>query len=146
MSNFEKIRRIALIEARFYSDISDELVNGAKNVAKDNGFSTSRIEVPGVFEIPAALNRIWNSGSFSGVVALGCVIRGETDHYDHICREVSRALMDLSVNHSIPMGFGVLTCENYEQAKLRANIEKRDIGGRAALACIKMIKIMEDTL
>ena len=145
MSNFEKINNIALIEARFYSDIADELANGAKNIAENNGFLTRRIEVPGVFEIPAALNKIWNSGSISGVVALGCVIRGETDHYDHICREVSRALMDLSVNHGIPMGFGVITCENYEQAKVRSSIKERDIGGRAALACIEMIRIMDDS-
>ena len=145
MSNFEKINNIALIEARFYSDIADELVNGAKNIAENNGFLIHRIEVPGVFEIPAALNKIWNSGSFIGVVALGCVIRGETDHYDHICREVSRALMDLSVNNNIPMGFGVLTCENYEQAKVRSSIKERDIGGRAALACIEMIRIMENS-
>ena len=145
MSKFKKIKNIALIEARFYSDIADELVIGAENVARDNGFSTSRIEVPGVFEIPAALNRMWNSGSYSGVVALGCVIRGETDHYDHICREVSRALMDLSVNQGVPMGFGVLTCENYEQAKVRASVKEREIGGRAALACIDMLKIIENS-
>jgi 6,7-dimethyl-8-ribityllumazine synthase len=145
MSNFKKINKIALIEARFYSDIADGLANGAINVAENNGFLTRRINVPGVFEIPATLNKIWNSGSFIGVVALGCVIRGETDHYDHICREVSRALMDLSVNNNIPMGFGVLTCENYEQAKVRSSIKERDIGGRATLACIEMIRIMENS-
>jgi len=76
-----------------------------------------------------------------GVIVLGCVIRGATDHYDHICREVARAIMDLTVKNSIPLGFGILTCENYEQAWERANVKDRDIGGRAAIACIRMLDI-----
>ncbi len=138
------MNKILIIEARFYDDIAEQLVLGASKVIKDaGGFSFERVEVPGVFEVPGAVSKAWATGNYSGVITLGCVIRGATDHYDHICREVSRALMDLSVGKSIPLGFGILTCENIEQAWERASFEKRDVGGRAALACLHMLEIYE---
>ncbi len=130
---------ILVVEARFYDKIADDLFEGASRVLRDRG--VERIAVPGVFEIPAAVKFAWDSGRYDGVVSLGCVIRGQTDHYEHICREVSRALMDLSVQQGMPHGFGILTCENGEQAYERADVNKRDIGGRAALACLAMIEI-----
>ena len=81
---------------------------------------------------------------YAGFVALGCVIRGETDHYDHICREASRALMDLAVDHSLALGFGVLTCDTYEQARVRAAVEEKNKGGDAARACLRMMEIKRD--
>jgi 6,7-dimethyl-8-ribityllumazine synthase len=138
------LNKILLIEARFYTDIADQLAVGAIHVLKNNKMELTRIEVPGVFEIPAAAKILWNTGNFVGVIALGCVIRGATDHYEHICREVSRAVMDLSVLDGIPIGFGILTCENHKQALERANIKKRDIGGRAATACLHMINIQNE--
>jgi 6,7-dimethyl-8-ribityllumazine synthase len=133
--------RILIVEARFYEDIADQLANGAIKVIEDAGLSVDKVDVPGVFEVPAAVKKGWDTGAYTGVVTLGCVIRGATDHYDHICREVSRALMDLSINDAIPLGFGILTCENRDQAWERANVEDRDIGGRAAVACLRMLEI-----
>ncbi len=136
--------KILIVEARFYEDIADQLGAGAVKVIQDAGMSADRVEVPGVFEVPAAVIKAWDTGNYIGVVTLGCVIRGATDHYDHICREVSRALMDLTVNDGIPLGFGILTCENRDQAWERANVEDRDIGGRAATACLRMLEIHKE--
>tara|TARA_B100000315_G_scaffold223256_1_gene227903 strand:- start:23999 stop:24421 length:423 start_codon:yes stop_codon:yes gene_type:complete len=133
--------KILIVEARFYEDIADQLATGAVKVIEDTGLSVDRVAVPGVFEVPAAAKKAWDTGNYVGVVTLGCVIRGATDHYDHICREVSRALMDLSIHEGVPLGFGILTCENRDQAWERANVDDRDIGGRAAVACLHMLEI-----
>ena len=130
-----------IVEARFYEDIADQLATGAVKVIEEAGMTVDRIAVPGVFEIPGAVKKAWDTGNFAGVVTLGCVIRGATDHYDHIGREVSRALMDLSIQEGVPHGFGILTCENRDQAWERANVDDRDIGGRAAVACLRMLEI-----
>jgi 6,7-dimethyl-8-ribityllumazine synthase len=135
------LNKILVVEARFYDDIADQLFLGASKIVVKNGMTVEKVAVPGVFEIPAAIKTVWSANYFAGVVSLGCVIRGETDHYEHICREVSRAIMDLSVLGGIPIGFGILTCENYEQAWERASIDDRDIGGRTASACLDMLKI-----
>jgi 6,7-dimethyl-8-ribityllumazine synthase len=132
---------ILIVEARFYEKIADWLFDGASKAIAGTGHQIERIAVPGVFEIPAAVKFAWDTGKYDGVVTLGCVIRGETDHYDHICREVGRALMDLSVHSAMPHGFGILTCETGDQAYERANVVKRNIGGRAAQACLTMIDI-----
>ena len=134
---------VLMVEARFYDDIADQLADGAIKVLNDAAYEVERIAVPGVFEIPAAVQVAWLSGKFAGCVTVGCVIRGETDHYDHICREVSRALMDHSLDHAMPLGFGVLTCENRDQAWVRADTQQRNIGGRAGEACLRMIDIYQ---
>jgi 6,7-dimethyl-8-ribityllumazine synthase len=135
------MNKILIVEARFYQDIAEELLSGAENVVVGRDFSIEKIQVPGVFEIPSAVAKAWASGNYLGVITLGCVIRGATDHYDHICREVSRALMDFTVNHHMPHGFGILTCENHHQAWERANVKGRNIGGRAAIACLRMLDV-----
>lgn len=143
--------RVLIAEARFYQDFADELVRGATNILEPAGLSYDRIEVPGVFELPAAIKyavKAMESGTaqtdYAGFIALGCVIRGETDHYDHICREASRALMDLTIDHSIAFGFGVLTCENGEQARARADSTGiKNVGGKAAEACVRMIELQK---
>ena len=137
----DSMNKILIVEASFYLDIAEELSSGAVDVIVDRGFSPDKIEVPGVFEVPSAVSKAWNTGGYLGAITLGCVIRGATDHYDHICREVSRALMDLSIDYSMPHGFGILTCENRKQAWERANINERNIGGRAAIACLSMVDI-----
>jgi 6,7-dimethyl-8-ribityllumazine synthase len=141
--------RVLIVEARFYQDIADELVKGAAQVLEPAGFGYDRIEVPGVFELPAAIKYAVKAMEFHsapvnyvGFIALGCVIRGETDHYDHICREASRSLMDLTIDHSIAFGFGVLTCETGEQARVRADATgEKNVGGKAATACIRMMEV-----
>ena len=139
---------VLIIEARFYPEIADALVTGAVKALKAAGYKYERLEVPGVFEIPAAINIALNSGdaqagldTYPGIIAFGCVIRGETDHYDHVCRESSRALMELTTKHFLAFGFGVLTCENRAQAEVRADIDGKNKGGEAADACIRMMEI-----
>jgi 6,7-dimethyl-8-ribityllumazine synthase len=139
---------VLIIEARFYEDIADELAKGAIAVLDRAGVSYDRHWVPGVFEVPAGCRfavRSMEAGTaipgYSGFIALGCVIRGETDHYDHICREASRALMDLAVDHSVALGFGILTCETYDQAWVRASVDQKNKGADAAEACLRMIEL-----
>lgn len=133
--------RILILEARFYEEIADSLIIGANSILKPANKLVTRISVPGVFEIPSALQFTWDKQHFDGCITLGCVIRGETDHYQHICREVSRALMDLSIRSEIPHGFGILTCDNMSQAKERADLKQKNVGARAAIACLKMIEV-----
>lgn len=142
--------QILIVEARFYEDIADEMAKGAIQVLENNGMAYERLAVPGTFEIPAAIRFAIRSMEFraatsryAGFVALGCVIRGETDHYDHICRETSRALMDLSTTYSVALGFGVLTCETYEQAWARAAVDQKNKGADAAEACLRMMEVKQ---
>jgi 6,7-dimethyl-8-ribityllumazine synthase len=143
--------RVVIVEARFYDDIADELVKGATRVLDDAGVSHERIAVPGTFEVPAAIRFAVRSAEVHasssgplGFIALGCVIRGETDHYDHICREAARALMDLAANDGVALGFGILTCENREQAWTRAAVDQKNKGADAARACLRMMELKRD--
>ena len=142
-----ELPRVLIVEARFYADIADQLVEGALRCLESSGFSYERVDVPGVFEIPAAVRmaiRSFDAGfgaDYLGFVALGCVIRGETSHYDYVCGESARALMDLTTEFSIALGFGILTCESISQARIRADIKNKNKGGEAAEACLRMIEI-----
>ncbi len=141
--------KILIVEGRFYDNIADSLLNGAKTVLESEGYDCEVVTVPGAFEVPATIRfaiRSMEVGAattrYAGFVALGCVIRGETDHYDHICRETSRALMDISVRYSVAIGFGILTCESREQAEYRADPNgKKDAGGAAGRACVRMMEL-----
>lgn len=139
---------ILIVEARFYGDITSDLANSAIEVLDKGGWIYERITVPGVLEIPAAIlyalqNNNANSARphYAGFISLGCVIRGETDHYGYICRESSRALMDLTMKFSIAHGFGILTVENRNQAETRADPQGKNYGGNAANACLRMIDL-----
>jgi 6,7-dimethyl-8-ribityllumazine synthase len=139
---------IMIVEARFYPDIADELVRGATTALSEAGASFRRYEVPGVFEIPAAIRMAIRSMDFSidrrrydGFVALGCVIRGETSHYDIVCNESARAIQQLVCDYTLALGFGVLTVENEKQAKARAKVDGKNKGGEAARACLAMIEL-----
>jgi 6,7-dimethyl-8-ribityllumazine synthase len=138
-------KHVLVVEARFYEDLADDLAAGAGAVLDAAGVPFERVAVPGSFELPAAIRFAIGdqpgTGRYAGAVALGCVIRGETDHYDHICREVSRALMDLSIERCLPLGFGVLTCATYEQARVRAAAGGKNKGADAARACLSMIEL-----
>lgn len=133
--------KILLVESRFYEDLSEELASGAIAEINKSGYEFERLFVPGALEIPAAINFATASNEFDGFVALGCVIRGETYHFDVVCNESARALMDLSINKNLCIGNGILTVENEEQAWERAAVNKMNKGGGAAIACIEMIKI-----
>ncbi len=139
---------IMVVEARFYADIGDALVASATAVLDDAGATHERFQVPGTFEIPAAIGfavRAMDSSAerrrFDGFVALGCVIRGETSHYDYVCTESARGLQDLALGHNLAIGYGILTCETRDQAMARASIDQHDRGGAAARACLAMIEL-----
>jgi len=132
---------ILIIEARFYTHLADFLVAGAIREIEKRGARHTRVSVPGAFEIPAAIRMAMGSGRFDGYVALGCVIRGETTHYDYVCGESARGLMDLAVEHGLAIGYGILTVENEAQALARARPDQKDKGGGAAAACLDMIAL-----
>ena len=139
---------ILIVEARFYEDIADELTAGATAVLGEAGHEYERLGVPGTFEVPAAVRFAIHAMEihsateyYAGFIALGCVIRGKTDHHEHIARESIRALMELTQSHQIALGFGILTCSTREQAWERAARDKLNIGATAARACLRMIEL-----
>lgn len=139
---------LLIIEARFYDDLSDALLDGAKAALDAGGASYDVVTVPGALEIPAvisfALDGAEDGGTdYDGYVALGCVIRGETHHFDIVANESARALMDLAVDESLAIGNGILTVENEEQAWARARRNEGDKGGFAARAALSMIVLRE---
>lgn len=132
---------VVIVQAPYYGDVIDMLRESVVTELRVAGYEHEVIDVPGVFEVPAAVKLAMTSGrQYAGAVALGCVIRGETDHYDHICRESSRALMDLTMD-GVPLGFGILTCENYEQAMARADMARKNKGKEVAAACLRMMAL-----
>jgi len=135
--------RVLIVEARFYPAIADDLARGALAALAEAGAEVDRVTVPGAFEIPAAIAMAVDSGRYDGYVALGCVIRGETSHYDLVCNEAARGVNELAVRHLVPIGFGVLTCENGEQARRRADPGQKNKGGEAARACLAMIGLAQ---
>jgi len=140
-------KTILVVEARYYEKITDDMVQGATPVFAEAGYEIERLPVTGVFEVPAACELAVQAGikdphkKYAGIMAMGCVIRGETDHYDHICRESSRALMDITTNHLFPLGFAILTCENMQQAEVRADPAQKNKGAEAAKAVLRMIEL-----
>jgi len=133
--------RILIIAATFYRDIADALIAGAGKALNEAGATFELIEVPGALEIPGAITQaVLGEAGFDGYVALGCVIRGETTHYDYVCSESARGLMDLSLR-GIALGNGILTVENRDQALKRA-IEKNK-GADVAGACLALIALRD---
>ena len=133
--------RVLLASARFYPDIADALVAGARAALDDAGAQVETAEVPGAFELPAAIALAADSGAYDAYVALGCVIRGETTHYDYVCRENAHGLARLSIDRRLAIGYGVLTVETREQAWERAATDRGDKGGAAARACLDMLAL-----
>lgn len=140
----KKPPHILVVEARYYNDIGDQLASGAIAALKAAGATHERLVVPGAFELPAAVAMAIAGGRYDGYVALGCVIRGETSHYDLVCNEAARGLNDLAVRHLAPLGFGILTCENGDQARQRADPKGKNKGGEAARACLAMIALARE--
>ncbi len=130
--------KVLIVEARYYEDISASLAEGAIRALEKAGAAYDRLEVPGALEIPAAIAMRMND--YDGFVALGCVVRGETSHYDIVAGESARAIMDLTLE-GICIGNGILTVENMDQAKARAAVDRKDKGGFAANAVLRMIDI-----
>lgn len=131
--------RVLIVEARFYPDISDALYKGAMKVLAGAGVTTERVAVPGALEIPGAIRQA--AGRYDGFVALGCVIRGETWHFEIVSNESARGLMDLTVRDGLCIGNGILTVENGDQALVRAAPDRGNKGGDAANACLALIQL-----
>ena len=133
---------LLIVEARFYDDLSDALLAGAKAAIAGASATFDLVTVPGALEIPAAIAMALKGGKpYDGYVALGCVIRGETTHYDTVATESARGLMDLSVAFAVPIGNGILTVENEAQAWARARATEQNKGGGAAEAALRMVAL-----
>lgn len=133
-----------ILAADFYPDIAEELILGAKSHLQVEGHSADIIRVPGAFELPAALHFALHSQErYAGYIALGCVVRGETPHFDYVCAECARGLQDLALKHKIALGFGVLTTDTPEQAKKRASVNGGNKGRTAAETCLQMMALRE---
>jgi 6,7-dimethyl-8-ribityllumazine synthase len=138
---------LLLVEAPYYAHIAALLREGAERAIAAAGATCEIASVPGAFEIPAAIALAAKAGErFDGFVGLGCVIRGETTHYDHICAETARSLQDLAVRDGLAIGYGILTVENEAQALVRAapathQTGGRDKGGEAVRACLALVEL-----
>ncbi len=159
-------RAVIILEATFYDDIAEELARGAIAELEANNIDYERIALPGALEIPVALSLLIDNGKIDiglfeeeddspvtvdgkalpeGVIALGCVIRGETAHYDIVANESARGLMQLAVQYALPIGNGILTVENREQAWARARVDGKNKGGDAARACLRLMQLRQES-
>lgn len=144
--------KVLVIAARFYDDVTDELLAGVRAEFDASGVGYDEIEVPGALEIPQALASAVASGLIPGdaprakycaVVALGCVIRGETSHYDVVCNNANHWLMDIALHHHVPVGNGILTVDTRKQAMARACGGRQGKGGDAARACLRLLELSQ---
>jgi len=130
--------KILIVLSNYYEEISNNLLSGTiEEINNHNNIEYEIVYAPGSFEIPYLIKK--NIEKFDGFIALGCIIRGETYHFELIANECSRKIMDISSKYLKPVGFGILTCENIEQAIIRSDKSKKNKGREAALACIKLL-------
>ena len=141
LPTFDKPVKLLIVVAPYYKDIADNLVAGARAVGEACGAEVDLVEVPGALEIPTSIAMAQRLADYDAFVALGCVIRGETSHYDYVCAESARALQDIAVSHQVALGYGILTVENGEQAWERARMSRKNKGGDVARACLAMIDL-----
>jgi len=138
--------RLLIVEARYYDDLADALLAGAMKVLKEAGAEVECVSVPGSLEIPAAIAIAVDAARrkrrpYDGVVALGCVIRGDTIHFEIVSQESARGLMDLSISRGLPIGNGIITVNTEAQARERARMEELDKGGDAARAALALVRL-----
>jgi 6,7-dimethyl-8-ribityllumazine synthase len=141
-------KRFAIIVARFYGDLAEKLVDGARRGLADSAVATKDIDVfdvPGCFEIPLACEMVLATGRYHAAVALGVVVRGETPHFDYVAGECARGIMNVSLARRLPIGFGVLTTDTYLQAEERADPKRGDKGYDAALAAAALVDLAVTT-
>ena len=138
--------RVLLISSRYYEKVALELEQGALEVLKAADCQITETLVPGAFEIPAAVAIAADSDLYDAYVVLGCVIRGETTHYDYVCGESARGLLDLSVQRRLAIGYGILTVENGDQAWVRADRTQKNKGADAANAALAMLNFRKELL
>jgi 6,7-dimethyl-8-ribityllumazine synthase len=136
------VSRYAIVAGTFYAELADQLVASARAAFTGAGAEGVDVyEVPGAFELPLAARYCAESGRYDGVACLGAVIRGETTHYDYVCGEAARGIMDVQLSTGVPCGFGVLTVESMDQARARTGGGKRDTGRHAAEAVLAVADI-----
>ena len=136
--------RFAIVVGRFYEDLAERLVSAATRTFRDAGADEVDVfEVPGAYELPFAALQVAQTGRYAGVACLGAVIRGETSHYDHVCEESARGIMDVSLRTGVPCSFGVLTVDTMEQAIARSGGGKRDQGAHAAEAVLALVRLRQ---
>ena len=140
LPTFKAPVKLLIVVAPYYKDITDQLVAGAQGVAAECGATAEIIEVPGALEVPTAIALAERMAKFDGYVALGCVIRGETTHYDTVCNDSSRAITMLGLQGAA-IGNGILTVENRAQAEVRAEVSGQNKGGGAAAAALHLIAL-----
>lgn len=133
--------RVLVATSRYYEKISLELEAGVNEVLAGAGANVETIEVPGAFEVPGVIAMAADSAKYDGYVALGCVVRGETSHYDYVCGESARGLMRLATERRLAIGYGILTVESQEQAWVRADRQQKNKGRDAAEACLAMLAL-----
>jgi len=139
-------KKVLIVDANFYEDLASELVRGAVAELEKMGISYERLSVPGALEIPSAISLVSQGAEaklFAGYIALGCVIRGETSHYDIVCGESARGLSKLALDRNLAIGNGILTVDNWEQAWARASVLKKNKGRDAAIACLSLFEIKQ---
>ena len=136
---------LLIVESPYYEHITNELIKGAVEALDNAGATYDRIDVPGAFEIPAAIRFAADSSgvSYDGYIALGCVVRGETSHYDYVCGESARGLQELAIKDRLAIGYGVLTVENQDQAWARADVTAGNKGGYVAETALRMIELKQ---
>lgn len=137
---FDKPVKALIVVAPYYRDIADMLIAGARATLEKAGATAELIEVPGALEVPAAISQAWRMSNFDAFVALGCVIRGETTHYETVCNDSSHGLSLLGLQGCC-VGNGILTVENHDQAVVRANPADQDKGGGAAAAALHLVAL-----
>ena len=130
--------KILIVASSYYKDITANLIKGSKEYLKKSKINFDLIYAPGCYEIPLLLKK--NINKYSGFISLGCIIRGETYHFEIIANECGRKIMDLSLQYEKPIGFGILTCENLEQAIIRSDPLKKNKGLEATIACVSLLE------
>ena len=137
--------KFAIAVGRFYEDLASRLISGAQGAFSEAGVGEADVfDVPGAFELPLAASYLAGTGRYDGVACLGAVIRGETDHYDYVCSEAARGIMEVQLRTGVPCAFGVLTVENMDQALARTGGGKRDQGEHAAQAVMTLAAMRSD--
>ena len=131
-------KKILIVSSNYYINISKSLETGSIKTLNENKIEYELINAPGCFEIPYLIKK--NLNNYDGYIALGCIIKGDTYHFEIIANETTKKIMDLSVDNLIPIGFGIITCYNLDQAIIRSDINQKNKGREAALACINLLK------
>ncbi|MDG1006857.1 MAG: 6,7-dimethyl-8-ribityllumazine synthase [Alphaproteobacteria bacterium] len=136
-------KKVLIVEARFYEGMADALAEGAAAVLDAAGVTYERVSVPGVLEVPVAIKYAAATNAYDGYVALGVVIRGETTHYEIVCNESARALMELGIKDMLSIGNGIQTVENSDQAWARCKMSEKDKGGGAVKAALALMGLRD---